>query len=401
MSMQVLDAQIPRETDTATGLPIGPCVADASPGARPQRVVLDGRFCRLEPLDPARHGDDLYRASLPADASARFLYLFEEPPTNRAEFQAWLERVAVSTDPLFFAVIDKRTGKCEGRQTLMRIDPTHRVIETGSIYWGPAISRSPVTTEANFLFAKYVFDTLGYRRFEWKCNALNAPSRVAAERFGFTYEGHFRRAVIIKGRTRDTSWYSMIAEDWPQIRAAYERWLAPENFDAHGHQKLKLRALVDPELSFDGVQFRRATEADLANIVVLQRSAYAPNRDILGVEPSPLMADYSQVLATMEVWCLDVGAQIGAVLILEPHFDHLLIWNISTDPMLQGRGLGRQLLGAAEVRANCLGVSRLRLYTGTKLVDRIAWYSRHGYAIESTEQLSDRSRTNMIKILGA
>lgn len=238
------EAQIPRETDRATGLPIGPEVADASPAQRPGRVVLEGRFCRLEPLNAARHGDDLFRASTPPDAAARFLYLFEEPPVDRADFQLWLEQVAKSEDPLFFAVIDKRSGRAEGRQTLMRIDPAHCVIETGSIYWGPAISRTPVTTEANFLFAKYVFDELGYRRFEWKCNALNAPSRSAAERFGFSYEGHFRRAVIVKGRSRDTSWFSMLAEDWPRVRKAYATWLAPENFNAEGMQRTSLREVM-------------------------------------------------------------------------------------------------------------------------------------------------------------
>ncbi len=238
--MPNFDAQIPCEIDAATGLPIGPRVANAGPAPHPERVVLDGRYCRLEPLDPARHGDDLYRASSPPDAAARFLYLGEYPPTSRAEFQGWLETVAAAKDRLFFAVIDKRTGRCEGRQALLRIDPAHHAIETGIIYWGPAIARTQVATEANYLFARYVFDTLGYRRFEWKSNALNAPSRAAAERFGFTYEGHFRRAVIIKGRTRDTSWYSMIAEDWPRIKAGYERWLAPENFDANGQQKTRL-----------------------------------------------------------------------------------------------------------------------------------------------------------------
>ncbi len=235
-----LDAQVPRETDAATGLPVGPRVANAGAVPRPERVVLDGRYCRLEPLDPVRHGDDLYRASTPPDAAARFVYLAEEPPTSRAEFQRWLDAVAVSTDRLFFAVIDTRTGRCEGRQALLRIDPVHHVIEIGIIYWGPAISRTQVATEANYLFAKYVFETLGYQRFEWKCNALNAPSRAAAARFGFTYEGHFRRAVIMKGRSRDTSWYAMIAEDWPQIKAGYDRWLAPDNFDANGQQKTKL-----------------------------------------------------------------------------------------------------------------------------------------------------------------
>ncbi len=242
------DAQIPREIDTVSGLPIGPQVATTA-AARPQRIVLEGRFCRLEPLDPVRHGDDLFRCSTPPDAAARFLYLFEEPPTDRAAFQAWLEIVAASTDPLFFAVVDKRTGKVEGRQTLMRIDPANHVIEIGSIYWGPAISRSAVTTEANFLFAEYAFDKLGYRRFEWKCNALNAPSRAAAERFGFAYEGHFRRAVVIKGRTRDTSWYSMIADEWPKLRTAYQRWLSPDNFDADGRQKSSLSALTKAALA--------------------------------------------------------------------------------------------------------------------------------------------------------
>ena len=243
------DSQIPREIDAETGLPIGPLVADPAPAERPQRVVLEGRFCRLEPLDAARHGDELFRASTPPDAAARFLYLFENPPVSRAEFQTWLEKVAASEDPLFFAVIDKRSGRVEGRQTLMRIDPPNRVIEIGSIYWGPVIARTAVTTEANFLFAQYSFDKLGYRRYEWKCNALNAPSRTAAERFGFSYEGHFRRAVVIKGRTRDTSWYSMLAEEWPRLRNAYEAWLSPANFDADGKQKTSLSHLTKSALA--------------------------------------------------------------------------------------------------------------------------------------------------------
>jgi RimJ/RimL family protein N-acetyltransferase len=186
----------------------------------------------------------LFRASTPPDAAKRFRYLFEEVPKSIADIDAWIEKAEKSTDPMVYAVIDKRSGKCEGRQSLMRIAPEHQCIETGGIYWGPAISRSAVTTEANFLFAKYVFDDLGYRRFEWKCDALNAPSRKAAERFGFTYEGHFRRAVIVKGRTRDTTWFAMVDEDWPKVTAAYERWLDPANFDASGQQKTSLGDLT-------------------------------------------------------------------------------------------------------------------------------------------------------------
>ncbi|MGD9805155.1 MAG: GNAT family N-acetyltransferase, partial [Hyphomicrobiaceae bacterium] len=174
------DDQIPREIDPVSGLPIGPRLANAGPAPSPGRVVLDGRYCRLEPIDAKRHRTELYEASTPPDAARRFRYLFEEPPASLAEMDDWLAKAEVSTDPLVFAVIDKRTGRCEGRQTLMRITLAHRCIETGSIYWGPAISRTPISTEANYLFAKYVFDELGYRRFEWKCDALNAPSRSAA-----------------------------------------------------------------------------------------------------------------------------------------------------------------------------------------------------------------------------
>lgn len=242
------DDQIPSEIDPESGLPIGPRLMDPGPARRPERIILDGRFCRLEPIDAKRHGDDLYRASTPTDAPRRFRYLFENPPTSRLEIEQYITKAAASADPMVWAVIDKRTGRCEGRQTLMRITPEHKVIEIGSIYWGPAISQTPVTTEANFLFARYVFDELGYRRYEWKCDALNAPSRRAAERFGFTYEGHFRRAVINKGRSRDTTWFAMVDEEWPALKAAYEQWLDPANFDAQGKQKSSLGDLTKAAL---------------------------------------------------------------------------------------------------------------------------------------------------------
>ena len=146
----------------------------------------------------------------------------------------WIREAAASTDPLYFAVIDRAAGRVEGRQTLMRITPAHRSIEIGNIYWGPGIAGTRVATEAMYLFAAWVFESLGYRRYGWKCDALNTPSRRAAERFGFTWEGCFRRAVIVRGRTRDTAWFAMIDEEWPALKAAYERWLAPENFDPRG-----------------------------------------------------------------------------------------------------------------------------------------------------------------------
>lgn len=238
------DDQIPREADPATGLLIGPPLADPSPALRPERIVLDGRYCRLEPLDPARHGDQLWQAVTVPDADSRFLYLPVAAPKLRAEHDEWMATRSASADPLYFAVVDKRTGRVEGRQSLMRIDPANQSIEIGDIYWGPAISRSQVTTEANFLFASYAFDRLRYRRYEWKCNALNMPSRQAAERFGFTYEGLFRRASIVRGRSRDTTWFAMIGEEWPALKAAYERWLDPANFDADGRQRTSLSSLT-------------------------------------------------------------------------------------------------------------------------------------------------------------
>lgn len=207
---------------------------------RPQRVPLDGLYARLEPLDPARHGDDLYAAAIAPGAADRFRYLFETVPSSRADFDAWLVKVAASDDPLFFAVIDKATGTAEGRQALMRIDPTHGVIEIGSIHWGPAIARSRVATEALFLFARYAFETLGYRRFEWKCHNSNEPSKRAALRFGFSFEGIFRQHMVAKGANRDTAWFSIIDNDWPRLAAAYSRWLDPANFDGTGQQRQRL-----------------------------------------------------------------------------------------------------------------------------------------------------------------
>ena len=249
MVQGIHDDRIPREIDHGTGLPIGPRLADPGPAKVPQRVVLEGRYTRLEPLDPERHGDDLHAASTLSDRAARFRYMPELPPDAREVFDAWLSGVAASPDPLFFAVVDRATGRAEGWQTLMRITPVHRCIEIGNIYWGPRMAGTRVATEALYLFAAHVLEELGYRRYEWKCDALNAPSRRAALRFGFTYEGHFRRAVIIRSRNRDTAWFSIIDEEWPALKAAYERWLAPENFDGDGRQKSRLSELTAAALA--------------------------------------------------------------------------------------------------------------------------------------------------------
>lgn len=207
---------------------------------RPERQILEGKFVRLEPLNAAKHGDDLYEASTVADVEERFQWLYETPPASRQEFDEWLIEKEKSEDPLFFAVIDKKTGKVTGRQTLMRIDPANGVAEIGNIYWGPLMARTPAATEAQYLFMQYIFDTLGYRRYEWKCNNANIPSKKAAERFGFEFEGIFRQHLIVKGKNRDTAWYSVIDADWPDLNTAYKQWLSDDNFDENGLQKMRL-----------------------------------------------------------------------------------------------------------------------------------------------------------------
>ncbi|MDZ4310880.1 MAG: GNAT family protein [Cypionkella sp.] len=210
-----------------------------TPRPRPEAVPLEGRYVRLEKLE-ARHAEELYAASAILDADAKFTWLPENPPEDLSSFRAWVEKVSASTDPIYFAIIDKATGKVAGRQTLMRIDAANGAVEIGNIYWGPLIARKAAATEALFLFAQYAFDTLGYRRFEWKCNNDNVPSKKAALRFGFQYEGLFRQHFVIKGLNRDTAWFAMIDKDWVKLKPAYEAWLAPENFDANGGQKRRL-----------------------------------------------------------------------------------------------------------------------------------------------------------------
>ena len=207
---------------------------------RPRRQAMEGRFVRLEPLDPAAHGDGLFQVSTVPDAAERFRYLFDVPPESRTAFQPWLEKAAASEDPLFFTVIDRESGEVAGRQTLMRIDPAFGVAEIGNIYWGPPIARRPAATEALYLFARHIFDGLGYRRFEWKCNDANAPSKRAALRFGFAFEGVFRQHMVVKGENRDTVWFSIIDKEWPVVKAAFEHWLAPGNFDRSGEQRRRL-----------------------------------------------------------------------------------------------------------------------------------------------------------------
>jgi RimJ/RimL family protein N-acetyltransferase len=230
--------------DPISNLPIGPEVP-AHTALRPERRVIAGRFIRLEPLDPDRHGSSLWQETHGIGAAARWQYLFDEPFAEENSFHGFLARKAASADPLFYAITDQSSERAVGFETLMRIDPTHRCIEVGNILYGKGLQHTPGATEAQYLLMRYIFEDLGYRRYEWKCNALNEPSRRTALRLGFTFEGIFRKHMIVRGRNRDTAWYSMLDDDWPAAKTAFERWLAPSNFDSAGIQRQSLAVLRD------------------------------------------------------------------------------------------------------------------------------------------------------------
>jgi RimJ/RimL family protein N-acetyltransferase len=206
----------------------------------PARKILEGRYCQLEPLDVVKHGGDIAAAFAGADDV--WAYLPAYPPKDRAEYEALLADMVTKPDICPFAVIDRADGKAKGHMWMMEIRPAHGVFEVGWITYSPALQRTRAATEAVYLIGDYGFG-LGYRRYEWKCNNRNEPSKRAALRYGFKYEGLFRQHQVVKGENRDTAWYSILDSEWPARRAAFERWLAPENFDAQGKQKVSLSSL--------------------------------------------------------------------------------------------------------------------------------------------------------------
>jgi RimJ/RimL family protein N-acetyltransferase len=228
-------------TTNTPDLPVGPPV-DPTPAKRPKRAVLQGRYVRLEPVNPMAHGDSLWENVRGPENERLWLYLFDGPFPDRAAFEANLQAKAVSEDPFCFAIVDQASGRAVGAAAYLRIEPKHRCIEVGGILFSPVLQRTRGATEAMYLMARHVFEDLGYRRYEWKCNALNDPSRRAARRLGFTFEGIFRQHMIIKGRNRDTAWFSMLDSEWPARKAAFEQWLDPANFDSQGCQITALSA---------------------------------------------------------------------------------------------------------------------------------------------------------------
>lgn len=219
---------------------IGPALPDWQARPHPPRVTLQGRYCRLEPIDAERHGAQLYRAYAQAPDGRDWTYMMSGPFDDQASYLARARQMQDSRDPLHYSVIDGHSGAALGTLSLMRIDAAHGVIEVGHIAFSPLLKRTRIATEAHYLLMRHVFDELGYRRYEWKCDSLNAPSRQAALRLGFQFEGIFRQAVVYRGRSRDTAWFSIIDGEWPALRSAFTQWLAADNFDAQGQQRQPL-----------------------------------------------------------------------------------------------------------------------------------------------------------------
>lgn len=226
------------KTDAPAIRPVGPEV-DARPAKLPGPVTLKGRFGHIEKLDPSRVAPDLWAAL--KDHADVWTYMSYGPFSDAGMFSNFVSGLADSADPYYYAIFD-REGRAQGWASFLRITPAMRVIEVGSIVYAPSLQRTPLATEVQYLLARYAFETLGYRRYEWKCDALNAPSRCAAERLGFTFEGIFRQHMIVKNRNRDTAWYAMLDSDWPRAKAAFEAWLSADNFDSEGRQRRSLAA---------------------------------------------------------------------------------------------------------------------------------------------------------------
>ncbi|WP_336713058.1 GNAT family N-acetyltransferase [Arthrobacter sp. USHLN218] len=228
-------------TTNQYGQPIGDPVPDWTPAALPDTHTLPGRYCTLELLDADRHAGDLHTAYAAASDDRDWTYLPYGPFPTLDSYRDWAMAAAKSRDPRHYALINNATGRALGTLSLMRHDPANGAIEVGCVAFSRALQRTPASTEAQFLLMRYAFDDLGYRRYEWKCDSLNEPSRRAAERLGFTYEGTFRHAVVYRGRNRDTAWFALTDRDWPPVRDAFEKWLDPTNFDTDGRQREPLR----------------------------------------------------------------------------------------------------------------------------------------------------------------
>lgn len=374
------------------GQAIGLALADWHARPRPQRVTLTGRLCRLEPLDAARHADDLHAAYAQAPDARDWTYMASGPLADLDSTRRHVQAAADSADPMHFAVIDVPGGKAVGTLALMRIDAANGVAEVGHVMFSPLLQRTALSTEAQFLLMQYVFDQLGYRRYEWKCDSLNAPSRKTALRLGFQFEGVFRQAVVTKGRSRDTAWFSVIDGDWPAARAAFAAWLAPGNFDAQGMQR---RALTDIRNASaapargqppPGIAVRPLAPESQAAWLPLWRAYQSFYGVALGDAVD--QQTWARLMDPAEpMYALGAFDAQGLLLGIVHFVLHRSTWtpgpyaylqDLFTSDQARGQGVGRALIEAVYARAAETGASRVYWLThesnaaGRLLYDRVA-----------------------------
>lgn len=227
--------------------PIGFSIENWDKALLPPRNKILGQYCRVEPLDIAAHAEPLFNSFVSDTENLNWTYLPYGPFDSFKAFESWLKEVTANDDPLFYSIIDVKTNIAVGLASYLRINPSQGAIEVGHIHFSPDLQRTPMATEAMFLMIQRVFDELGYRRYEWKCDSLNEKSRNAATRLGFTLEGVFRQAAMYKGRNRDTAWFSIIDSEWPRLKSAFKLWLSPSNFDSEGKQEMSLSDVLSKQ----------------------------------------------------------------------------------------------------------------------------------------------------------
>jgi RimJ/RimL family protein N-acetyltransferase len=374
--------------------PIGLPVPDWTPRPRPARVTLDGTHCRLEPLEAERHGAELYAAYAAAPDGRDWTYMPAGPFADAASYLDHARRAAASDDPLHFAVIDAASGRALGTLALLRIDPANGVIEVGWVAFSRALQRTPASTEAQYLLMRYAFDTLGYRRYEWKCDALNAPSRKAALRLGFRYEGTFRQAVVYKGRNRDTAWFAITDRDWRTVAAAFEAWLAPAQRDDRGVQRLPLTALR-AQLARERAAAATDTARPAPTIRALGAGDEAAWRALwrdyqtfydTALSDAVFATTWARLLDPAEpMFALGAFDDSGRLLGIVHAIFHRSCWTLGPYCYLQdlytaaearGRGVGRALIDAVCARARDAGAGRLYWLTHDTNATARALYDR-------------------------
>lgn len=369
--------------------PVGHALPDWQPCPRPQRVVLEGQYCRLEPLAPS-HTASLWAAWNTAKDNSGWTYLSVGPFASLQQFADFIETAAQSHDPLHYAVVDTQSGDALGTLSLMRIDPANGVVEVGFVMYTPLLQRTVQATEAHYLLMKYAFG-LGYRRYEWKCDSLNGPSRHAAIRLGFRYEGLFRQAVVYKQRTRDTAWFSILDSEWPQIQQAFEAWLSIENM-ADGVQKqglAQIRASLRshrPNLNRNAVQVRALVESDYALWAALWQGYLtfynSQISDVVTQLTWQRMLDTAEPMYALGAFD-EQGKMVGIVHMVYHRGtwsaeDHCYLEDLFTAPASRGKGVGRALIEGVYQHAQSKGCGRVYWHThetnaaGQALYDKLA-----------------------------